>query len=241
MARSRRSSGGVGSRLFDIESPMAIELRRIMIRLGRHLDLDRKRALMITSAERGEGKSLFSLHFSLVLTYHLRKSILLVDGDIRRPVQHTVFQTAPSPGWAEVLAGDVEVERAVRATKVENLHFMPAGSGGGNPSRLFSEHRVRSVVETIHRTFDIVIIDAPPVVPVSDPLHYLDGVDGVIFMVMAGETSRDVAKRGVSILRSAGANVLGVVANNLSEVLPYYYDQKYYGYDRFASRKPRRA
>ena len=89
--------------LFDIESPMAIELRRIMIRVGRQLDLDRKRSIMVTSAERGEGKSLFSLHFSLVLAFHLRRKILLVDADIRRPVQHTVFQTPLSPGFSELL------------------------------------------------------------------------------------------------------------------------------------------
>jgi Mrp family chromosome partitioning ATPase len=67
---------------------------------------------------------------------------------------------------------------------------------------------------------------------VSDPLHFIDAVDGCIFMVMAGQTHRDMAKRGVEILKSGGATILGAVANNLGEVLPYYYDQKYYGYER---------
>ncbi len=224
--KSRHQASG----LFDIESPMAIELRRIMIRIGRQLDLDRKRAIMITSAERGEGKSLFSLHFSLVLAYHLQKEILLLDADIRRPVQHTVFQVPLAPGFSGVLAGDLDPAKAPRKTKVSNLHFLPAGDVGGNPSRLFSGSRVAEVVRKLHERFDIVVFDSPPVVPVSDPLHYLDAVDGTLYLVMAGQTHRDVAKRGVEILRSAGANVLGVVANNLAEVLPYYYDRKYYGY-----------
>ena len=67
-------------------------------------------------------------------------------------------------------------------------------------------------------------------VPVSDPLHFSEAVDGVLFMVMAGQTSRDIVLRGVDILRSVGTNIIGVIANNLAEVLPYYYDQKYYGY-----------
>ncbi|HOX26217.1 MAG TPA: CpsD/CapB family tyrosine-protein kinase [Candidatus Krumholzibacteria bacterium] len=221
-----------GGGLFDIESPMAIELRRIMIRLGRQLDLERKRALMITSAERGEGKSLFALHFSLVLAEHLRKEILLLDGDVRRPVQHTVFQVPLSPGFADVLAGDVPAREATRPTKVPNLHCLPAGLGGGNPSRLFSGGRVRDLVRKLQETFDVIVFDSPPVVPVSDPLHYLDAVDGTVFLVMAGQTHRDISQRGVEILRSAGANILGVVANNLGEVLPYYYDRKYYGYSR---------
>ncbi len=224
--KSRHQPSG----LFDIESPMAIELRRIMIRIGRQLDLDRKRAIMVTSAERGEGKSLFSLHFSLVLAYHLQKEILLLDADIRRPVQHTVFQVPLAPGFSEVLAGDLDLAEAVRPTKVSNLHFLPAGHVGGNPSRLFSGNRVPEVVHELQKRFDILVLDSPPVVPVSDPLHYLDAVDGTLYLVMAGQTHRDVARRGVEILRSAGANVLGVVANNLAEVLPYYYDRKYYGY-----------
>ena len=225
---SKREAGG----LFDIESPMAIELRRIMIRLGRQLDLERKRAIMVTSAERGEGKSLFSLHFSLVLAYHLQKEILLLDADVRRPVQHTVFQVPLAPGFAELLQGEAEVEDAIHTTKVSNLHFLPAGTAGGNPSRLFAGGRMRDLVKKLHQRFDIVLFDSPPVVPVSDPLHYLDAVDGTLYLCMAGQTHREVSMRGVEILRSAGANMLGVVANNLAEVLPYYYDKKYYGYDK---------
>ncbi|MDY0108706.1 MAG: CpsD/CapB family tyrosine-protein kinase [Candidatus Krumholzibacteria bacterium] len=230
MAKKRKHKSGGG--LFDIESPMAIELRRIMIRLGRQIDLERKRALLITSAERGEGKSLFALHFALVLAYHLQKKILLLDADVRRPVQHTVFQVPLSPGFAELLAGTLPMKEAIRPTKVKNLGFLPAGLGGGNPSRLFSGDRVRDTVRELQEFYDIVLLDSPPVVPVSDPLHYLSAVDGVLYLVMAGQTHRDVTQRGVEILRSAGANILGVVANNLAEVLPNYYDRMYYGYCR---------
>ena len=215
-------------KLFDIESPMAVELRRIMIRLGRRTDLDRKRALMVTSSQRGEGKSLFSLNFSLILAYHLQKKILLIDGDVRRPVQHGVFQVPLSPGFTEALRGDLPAGEAVRKTRIENLHFMPAGAAGAHPSRIFGGHQVKGLVQELHRGYDIVIIDSPPVVPVSDPLHYIEAVDGAIYLVMAGQTPRDIVVRGVEILRGAGANILGVVANNMSEVLPYYYDRKYY-------------
>jgi len=232
-ANGRAGSGN----LFDIESPMAIELRRIMIRLGRKLDLDRKRSLMVTSAERGEGKSLFSLHFALVLAYHLPSRILLIDADVRRPVQHTVFQHPLSPGFANLLSGEAKISQTVRPTKIKNLDFLAAGDAGGHPSRLFGGHNVRDLVADLHKTYDIVLLDSPPVVPVSDPLHYLDGVDGCIYMVMAGLTHKDLSKRGIEILKSAGANILGIVANNLGEVLPYYYDQKYYGYDRSTGKR----
>jgi tyrosine-protein kinase Etk/Wzc len=238
MAIEKKEKSGVGN-LFDIESPMAIELRRIMIQVGRQLDLDRKRALMVTSAERGEGKSLFSLHFALVLAYHMPSRVLLLDADVRRPVQHTVFQSKVSPGFANILEGKSTVEEAACQTRIQNLDFLPAGTTSGHISKLFGGNRVRHLVEELHKTYDIVLFDSPPVVPVSDPLHFMDAVDGCLFLVMAGQTHKDICKRGVEILRSSGANILGVVANNLGEVLPYYYDQKYYGYEK--SRKKRRA
>jgi Mrp family chromosome partitioning ATPase len=131
-----KNAGNRPNQLFDIESPMAIELRRIMIRIGRQAALDRKRAFMVTSALRGEGKSLFSLHFSLVLAYHLPVRVLLLDADVRRPVQHTVFQAEIAPGFANVLSGDSTVAEAARGTRIKNLDFMPAGTSKGHISRL---------------------------------------------------------------------------------------------------------
>ncbi len=191
--RETPEAAAVRGGLFDSESPMSIELRRIMIRIGRQLDLDRKRTLLITSAERGEGKSLFSLHFALVLASHLPKRVLLLDGDVRRPVQHTVFQSALSPGFCDLLKGEAPVEKAVRSTKVKNLDFMPAGETGGRPSRLFGSHRIFAALDQLHKVYDLIILDSPPVVPVSDPLHFLEAVDGVLYLVMAGHTPKDLS------------------------------------------------
>lgn len=222
----------VDRKLFDIESPLAIELRRIMIRLGRTLDFDRKLSLMVSSAESGEGKSTFALHFALVLAYHLQRKVLLVDGDVRRPVQHTVFELDISPGLADLLAGEAKLKEAIRQTDVTNLDVLTAGKTGGRPSRLFNESKIKALVQELHKDYDLVIIDSPPVVPVSDPLLYVQAVDGLIYLVMAGRTPKEVSVRGIEIFKTAGANILGVIANNLGEVLPYYYSSKYYGYDK---------
>lgn len=222
-----RQKRAASQRLFDIESPLAIELRRIMIRLGRTLDLERKRCVMITSAQRGEGKSLFASHFALVLAQHLVKRVLLVDGDLRRPVQHAVYQVPRVPGFAELLTGGAL--QAAR-TPLPNFDVLAAGNGVQDASLILSVPRVTAAIEACKAEYDLVILDSPPVVPVSDPLQYVEAVDGVIYILMAGRTPQDVVIRGVEILRGVGAHILGVVANNLSEVLPYYYDRKYYGY-----------
>jgi len=144
---------------FDIESPLAIELRRVMIRINRELDLERKRCIMITSSERGEGKSLFSLHFSQVLAHHMQKRILLIDGDMRRPVQHTIFQTGRGPGLADLLRDDDVGVRPCN-TVLSNLDFLPAGHAGENPSKLLQEERVRAVFDKLKSEYDIVILDS---------------------------------------------------------------------------------
>lgn len=230
--RRPRSARRPPGNAFHFESPLAIELRRIMIRLGKVLDLESQQTIMVTSAQRGEGKSLFSQYLAQVLAHHLKGKVLLIDGDIRLPVQHTVFDVQRSPGFAELLAGKAPLPKALRQVGVPNLTFLPAGRPGGDPSRLFTGSRVKDLLAELRGHFDIILLDCPPVIPVSDPLHYSEAVDGVLYLVLAGQTPREMCQRGVEILRSADANLLGVVANNLSEVLPYYYDGKYYGYER---------
>ena len=152
-------------KLFDIESAMAIELRRIMIRLGRTVDFNRKLALMVSSAESGEGKSLFSLNFSLVLAYHTQCSVLLVDGDLRRPVQHKFFDQRISPGLADLLGGNESISRVVRKTEAKNLDFLPAGAFGKKPSSLIDAEKMRVLFKELHKDYDILILDSPPVIP----------------------------------------------------------------------------
>lgn len=229
---SKPKSTSADRKLFDIESPLAIELRRIMIRLGRSLDFDRKLSMMVSSAESGEGKSTFALHFALVLAYHLQRRVLLVDGDVRRPVQHKVFEEEIAPGLADLLTGEVGLKAAIRKTDITNLDVLTAGLTGGRPSRLFNPEKIKALIQELHKEYDLIIVDSPPVVPVSDPLLYTQAIDGLIFLVMAGRTPKEVSLRGIEIFKSAGANILGVVANNLGEVLPYYYSSKYYGYDK---------
>ncbi len=86
------------------------------------------------------------------------------------------------------------------------------------------------IFEKIKFYYDIVIVDSAPVIPVSDPMLISSVLDGVILVMLAGRTPRNVSLRAKNILLDANANLLGVVVNNMSEVLPYYYDYRYYGY-----------
>ncbi len=96
--------------------------------------------------------------------------------------------------------------------------------------RLMNNYFQTGLLQEMIFYFDFIIIDSPPVVPVSDPLLIADQVDGIILVVKAGSTQREVVNRAINLLSNSGLNPLGIVVNDYEEVLPYYYKDHYYGY-----------
>jgi len=216
--------------IFDQESPMATEMRRLYTNI-RHIHGKKDmRSFLITSANRGEGKSTIASHLALTVARFRRKKSLIVDADLRRPKLHQIFDVPKEPGLLECLQGKMDPLDVVKDTEIENLKVIPSGARVSSPSHLFEGDILSEILDKIKFYYDIVIIDSAPVIPVSDPMLIASEVDGVILVLLAGKTPRNVALRAKNILLDADANILGVVVNNLSEVLPYYYDYKYYGY-----------
>jgi capsular exopolysaccharide synthesis family protein len=215
---------------FDQESPMATEMRRLYSNI-RHLQgKPDMRSFLVTSAHRGEGKSTIASHLALTVARFKGKKSLIVDADLRRPRLHRVFAVPKEPGLLECLEGKMDPLDAVKNTPVENLKVIPAGGKVHSPAHLFEGDILSEILKKIRFYYDIVIVDCAPIIPVSDPMLIASEVDGVVLVVLAGRTPRNVVLRAKNILLDAKANLLGVVVNNLSEVLPYYYDYKYYGY-----------
>jgi capsular exopolysaccharide synthesis family protein len=216
--------------IFDQESPIATEMRRLYSNI-RHIDgRSPKRSFLITSADRGEGKSTVASHLALTVARFRGKKSLVVDADLRKPKLHQIFDVPKEPGLFECLNGEIDPLDAVKDTPIENLKVIPAGRRVKSPAHLFEGDIMTEIFEKIKFYYDIVIVDSAPIVPVSDPMLISSVVDGVILVLLAGRTPRSVAMRAKNILLDANANLLGVVVNNMSEVLPYYYDYKYYGY-----------
>lgn len=216
--------------VFDQESPIATEMRRLYSNL-RHLGGGKEqRSYLITSANRGEGKSTVSSHLALTVARFRGKKSLIVDADLRRPKLHQIFGVPREPGLLECLEGEIDPLEALKDTPIDNLKVIPAGRRVRSPAHLFESGIMSEIFEKIKFYHDIVIVDSAPIIPVSDPMLISSVVDGVVLVLLAGRTPRKVALRAKNILLDANAELLGVVVNNLSEVLPYYYDYKYYGY-----------
>ncbi|MBN1884677.1 MAG: CpsD/CapB family tyrosine-protein kinase [Candidatus Krumholzibacteriota bacterium] len=216
--------------IFDQESPIATEMRRLYSNIRHAHGRGNMRSFLVTSAHRGEGKSTVASHLALTVARFRGKKSLIIDADLRRPRLHQVFQVPREPGLLECLAGEADPLDTIKDTPIENLKVIPAGRRIKSPAHLFEGDVLSEILEKVKFYHDVVIVDSAPVIPVSDPMLIASEVDGVILVLLAGRTPRNVALRAKNILLDAEANLLGVVVNNLSEVLPYHYDYKYYGY-----------
>lgn len=216
--------------VFHQESPMATEMRRLYSNVSHLHGKPNMRSFLVTSANRGEGKSTISSHLALTVARFKGKKSLIVDADLRQPKLHHIFNVPREPGLLECLHGKIDPLEAVKETPIGNLKVIPAGARIESPAHLFEGDILSEIFKKIRFYYDVVIVDSAPVIPVSDPMLIASEVDGVILVVLAGKTPRKVTARARDILLDANANLLGVVVNNLSEVLPYYYDYKYYGY-----------
>lgn len=198
------------------------------------------KTLMVTSPSSSEGKSATAIN--LALSYcQSGKRVLLIDADMRRPRLHQVFET-PLPheakGLATVLAGLTSPDDAITRVPEEapdNLWVLPCGSVPEQPAELLENGSVRRLLADLSGRFDVVVVDTPPVLPVSDPLILAPQVDGVVVVSRCEQTTRGELQRTLSALLQADANVLGIVLNEVDA------RQERDGYGGYYTYAPREA
>jgi len=225
---------------FSLESPVATEYRRLFQNLRETGAAAELKSILITSAVTGEGKSTIS---SLLAITAARKAVktMLIDCDLRRPILHQLFQLERLGGLPEGISDGISFKRARKKTSLEHLDVVTAGKATAHPSELFDSQAIDSLIRELKFYYDFLVIDSPPVIPVSDPMLLSKSVDGVILVVKAGATAREVVRRAVDIMNTNNANALGVVLNNAKSSLPYYYDYMHYHYDYSQTREPDNA
>ncbi len=216
--------------VFDKESSVATEFRRLYSNLKSRKGTENLKTIMITSAIIGEGKSLTSSLLSMTMADLTKAKIGLVDFDLRRPKLNIYFNLPIENGVSDVLGGKIGIKEICRKTTIPNLTVLCAGKPNNNPSEIIDRADIPAFFQELKFYFDYIVIDSPPVIPVSDPLLIADQVDGVLLVVRAGTTQREVVGRAVNLLKNAKVNLLGAVLNDCESVLPYYYKESYYGY-----------
>jgi capsular exopolysaccharide synthesis family protein len=187
------------------------------------------KTILFTSGQPGEGKTTTAINTAISLA-QLGAAVLLIDADLRRPTVHRVFklnQNAGAQGLSTFLSRQVAVEQLIHKLWVPNLSVLTAGPIPPNPAELISSKRMEELLRVLAGRYDHILIDSPPLINVTDPVILSTMVDGVILVVQAGRSTREVVRRARTELGSVGARVFGVVLNNL--------DLKREGYDSYSA------
>jgi capsular exopolysaccharide synthesis family protein len=187
------------------------------------------RALMVTSPIPRDGKSTIAANLGVVLAQGQHR-VSLIDADLRRPFQYKIFNLPNRNGLTDALIQpEFNLNGSLKKTKVENLTVLTAGDIPPNPSELIGSEKMLSIVSDLQQHMDIIIIDTPPVMAVSDPIALSTRIDGVIIIVRPGVTKQAALDHTVEQLRQVSANILGIVMND-SENKRARYSQSYRGY-----------
>ena len=204
-------------------SPVAEAYRMLRTNL-QFSDIDHpRRVLLMTSCGPLEGKSVTAANLSIVMAQS-GKRVILVDADLRRPMQHKVFELEDAFGLTTILLNpSMPLDDVLQATSVPNLRVLTCGPIPPDPSELLSSKRMADVITTLRQVADIVIFDTPPALVVTDASVLSTRADGVLMVVQAGRTRRTAAKQAKEALVAVGANIVGVVLNRLEVHNGSYY------------------
>ena len=224
--RNGRPSAGIIT-LRDPRSPAAEAYRALRTNLQfSSLDTD-LRTILVTSTGPGEGKSTTLANLAVVMAEGGER-VLAVDCDLRRASLHTLFGLDNSRGLTNLFLNEDVGPLPVQETGVPNLQVLTSGPHKPNPSQLLGSHAMVRVLDMLRNAADVVLFDAPPVLAVTDATLLATRMDGVVLVVDAGATRRDLARRARAQLEKVNARLLGVVLNNVpfdSQVYSYYAQQ----------------
>ena len=178
----------------------------------RFIDVDNPiRTVVITSANEGEGKSTVAANLARVLA-NAGQNTILVDADLRRPVVAGLYGVDSQIGLSQVLVGDVTADEALQDSTIENLKVMPAGRVPHNPSELLGSQRMQQLLQELARDH-LVVLDAPPLLPVTDAALLAAIADGAMVVFAIGSTYKEQARLAKRRLEQTGGRMLGVILN----------------------------
>lgn len=185
------------------------------------------RRIVVTSPGPEEGKSTTAANLAIAFAQQDHR-VLLIDCDLRRARVHKIFDETSLPGLTSVLVGGEPIASAIRQTRVPGLNILPAGPLPPNPAELLGSAGMVALLDKLSESYDILILDTPPLLAASDAAIVSRIVDGAIVVVRAGRTERYALQTAVQQLSTVGARVLGTVLNDPDAEVPKY--ARYYGY-----------
>jgi tyrosine-protein kinase Etk/Wzc len=185
--------------------------------------------ILITSSAPREGKTTVSVNVGGTFALSGKKTVIL-DLDLRKPRVHHLFEVQKTPGVTDYLFGDVSYDNLVRKSEIENLFFISAGTIPPNPAEVLGSKQMQDFLQKLDEDFDMIIIDSPPIVAVTDSEILSKIVDATILVVSANITEIDLMEKAAELLSAEGGSFIGVLLNRFSYRSGYGSYYKYYYY-----------
>jgi capsular exopolysaccharide synthesis family protein len=186
------------------------------------------RALVLSSANPGEGKTTTTANLAVALALNGAK-VLVVEADLRRPALHQHFRTKKTPGLTDLIVSKCQASQAIQSTRFKGLQVLPCGYVPPNPAELLGSASMREIVQALRSCYDWVLIDTPPVLAMADTPVLCPLVDGVVLVVSAEQSPRPAVQRSVDQVAGVGGKIVGVVLNRVDLRRNSYYYGQYYG------------
>ena len=183
--------------------------------------------VVITSPGPEEGKSTTAANLAIAFAQQGHK-VLLVDCDLRRARIHKIFDETSIPGLTSILVGGETVAASIRQSRVPGLNILPSGPLPPNPAELLGSPRMKELMDVLSSSYDLLILDTPPLLAASDAAIVSRIADGALVVVRAGRTEKSALQTAIQQLSTVGARVLGTVLNDPDAEVPKY--ARYYGY-----------
>jgi len=225
--------GDRSSNLTTIDSPMsaAAEAYRGLRTSIQYASLDKPlKTIQVTSASAGEGKSTTVANLAVAFA-QAGMRVVVVGADLRKPAVHRMLQVQGGIGLTSVVIGQLTLSEAIQTSPLNaNIDVLACGPLPPNPSELLNHDRTGRILRSLADQYEMVFIDCPPVLPVTDSLVLSRHVDATIMAVFANVTTRRTARRAVEMLRQVGTPLLGFVINGVAGEATYGSFYEYYGY-----------
>jgi capsular exopolysaccharide synthesis family protein len=190
-----------------------VEAFRVLRTNMQFVDIDKdSKVFVVSSSVPGEGKTTTACNLAITLAQAGQK-VLMVDGDLRRPQVAGIFEVEPTVGLTTVLIGAIDFEDAVQESSVENMRVLASGAVPPNPSELLQSRAMTEIVERARKEYDVIVIDAPPLLPVTDAALLASQADGALIVVRHSKTTRDQLRHSMERLAAVDARALGLVFN----------------------------
>ncbi len=225
VARKMKDSK-VDARLIPYFDPKSIVSEQYKSLVTNLLSLNKGKpphVIVITSSIASEGKSVTALNLAITLSHAIQKpKILLIDADMRKGKIISYLGVGEHKGLSEYLTGEASLEDIIFNIDIEHLNFIACGAVASHPADILASSRMKDLLRDLRTQYDYILIDTPPVIPVTDSAILGAIADGVILVIKAGETQRGIIGRSCELLNQAHAKIIGHVLTGIEYFVPNY-------------------